>query len=142
YGRGAGMMPTAVAVVSDVIEVARDILGQAASGLPLRLRIRDWKDRPIRDAGELQSRYYLRFTVVDQPGVLGQIDGVLGGEGIAIRDVAQAAEEAPAQHRREPLPEGERAGSTGRPVTVVMTTHAARERNMRRALEAFARLPS
>ncbi len=142
YGRGAGMMPTAVAVVSDVIEVARDILGQAASGLPLRLRIRDWKDRPIRDPGELVSRYYLRFTVVDQPGVLGQIDGVLGGEGIAIRDVAQAADEPAAQHRREPLPEGERAGSTGRPVTVVMTTHAAKERNLRRALAAFAKLPS
>jgi homoserine dehydrogenase len=128
YGRGAGMMPTAVAVVSDVIEVARDILGQASSGLPLRLRIRDWKDRPIRDSGELTSRYYLRFTVVDKPGVLAQIDGILGAEEIAVRDVAQ-----------EPT---DRTGATGLPVTVVLTTHAAKERNMQRALAAFAKLPT
>ncbi|HZU82154.1 MAG TPA: homoserine dehydrogenase, partial [Polyangiaceae bacterium] len=48
YGRGAGMMPTAVAVVSDLIDVARDIVGSAATGLPLRLHIRGWKDRPVR----------------------------------------------------------------------------------------------
>src|SRR5207244_9069905 len=69
YGRGAGMMPTAVAVVSDLIEVARDIQlstgGGAVSGLPLRLHIRDWKDRPIRPADKLVTRYYLRFGVLD-----------------------------------------------------------------------------
>jgi len=126
YGRGAGMMPTAVAVVSDVIEVARDILGQASSGLPLRLRIRDWQDRPIRETGLLESRYYLRFTVVDKPGVLAQIDGVLGGEGIATRDVTQHAEAPSATETR---------------ATVVITTQVARERNMQRALAAFAKLP-
>src|SRR5581483_165248 len=73
YGRGAGMMPTAVAVASDVIEVARDILSASASGLPLRLRIRDWRDRPIRAAGELVSRYYLRFGFEDHPGMLARV---------------------------------------------------------------------
>ena len=141
YGRGAGMMPTAVAVVSDVIEVARDLLGAGASGLPLRLRGRAVAARPIRDPGDLVSRYYLRFTVRDQPGVLAEIAGVLGGEGISIREVTQ---EVTAERARggDLLPDGERAGTTGRPVTVVVTTHAARERNMQSALARFAALPS
>jgi homoserine dehydrogenase len=156
YGRGAGMMATAVAVVSDVIEVARDILGAAASGLPLRLRVRDWKDRPIRPTGELVSRYYLRLTVRDEPGVLAQIAGALGGEGISIRDVSQevdppasgARHERDAQaHGARPLPAARGSltlerNPSGRPVTVVVTTHPAREQAMQRALAAFGRLPS
>jgi homoserine dehydrogenase len=155
YGRGAGMMPTAVAVVSDLIEVARDILGAAASGLPLRLRIRDWKDRPIRAAAELTSRYYLRFTLLDKPGALAQVANVFAEVGVSIREVAQdpigtpgaprgVAHQASAARREardELLPDGQREGTTGRPLTVVVTTHAAREAAMQAALAAFARLP-
>ena len=125
YGRGAGMMPTAVAVVSDLIEVSRDILGAARSGLPLRLHIRDWKDRPIRDPREIESRYYLRFTVIDRPGVLAQIASALAERGISIREVVQEG----------PWHEGEA-------VTFVVTTHKARERHVQEALAAFARLPA
>jgi homoserine dehydrogenase len=139
YGRGAGMMATAVAVVSDVIEVARDILGASSSGLPLRLRVRDWKDRPIRPPGELVSRYYLRLTVRDEPGVLAQIAGTLGEQGISIRDVSQEVEAPAPGSRRER--EQEHAAS-GRPVTVVVITHPAREQAMQRALAAFGRLPT
>ena len=123
YGRGAGMMPTAVAVTSDLIEVARDILGSAHSGLPLRLHIRDWKDRPIRDHGLLSSRYYLRFTVVDQPGTLARIAGILGEHNISIREVVQDA---------------------ARPAvaTVAITTHLALERDVQAALAEFGRLPA
>lgn len=135
YGRGAGMMPTAVAVVSDLIEVTRDILAAsgAASGapsgpsssLPLRLHIRDWQDRPIRPAAELSSRYYLRFTVADQPGVLAKIAGLLGEHDISIQEMVQ---------------EGVRSGD-GQPVTVVITTHTARERDVQAALARIAELP-
>ncbi len=117
YGRGAGMMPTAVAVVSDVIEVARDILSAASSGLPLRLRIRDWRERPVRPRGELVSRFYLRFRVRDRPGVLAELDGVLAREGIAVREVSREVGE-----------------------TVILTTQAAREQAMQRAFEGFARI--
>ena len=125
YGRGAGMMPTAVAVVSDLIEVARDILGSASSGLPLRLHIRDWKDRPIRDASMLVSRYYLRFGVIDRPGVLAQLAGILGEHGISISEVVQ-----------------EGARKEGESVTVVVTTHSANEQAMQEALATFAKLPA
>ncbi len=126
YGRGAGMMPTAVAVVSDLIDVARDIVGSAATGLPLRLHIRGWKDRPVRPSSELRSRYYLRFGVVDKPGVLAQLAGALGEHDVSISEVVQ---------------EGARADGSG-PVTVVVTTHLARERDLQAALAAFAKLPA
>src|SRR5712692_500720 len=127
YGRGAGMMPTAVAVVSDVIEVSRNLLSSSPGGTPLRLRARSggMVHRRIRAAGELESRYYLRFGVVDRPGVLAQLAGMLGEHEISISEVVQ---------------EGQR--DEGRPVTVVVTTHRARERNVQRALEIINRLPS
>ncbi len=110
YGRGAGMMPTAVAVVSDVIEVSRNLLSSSAGGTPLRASRRrgDMRERRIRDPGELSSRYYLRFGVVDKPGVLAQLAGMLGEHEISISEVVQ---------------EGQR--QEGKPVTVVVTTHRA-----------------
>lgn len=127
YGRGAGMMPTAVAVVSDVIEVSRNLLASSAGGTPMRASRRrgDMKERRIRDPGELESRYYLRFGVVDKPGVLAQLAGMLGEHEISISEVVQ---------------EGTR--QEGRPVTVVVTTHRAREKNVQGALGIIDRLPT
>jgi homoserine dehydrogenase len=127
YGRGAGMMPTAVAVVSDVIEVSRNLLSSSAGGSPLRASRRhgDRKERRIRDPGELTSRYYLRFGVVDKPGVLAQLAGMLGEHEISISEVVQ---------------EGQR--QEGKPVTVVVTTHRAIEKNVQAALAIINRLPT
>ncbi len=127
YGRGAGMMPTAVAVVSDVIEVSRNLLSSSAGGSPLRASRRhgDRKERRIRDPGELSSRYYLRFGVVDKPGVLAQLAGMLGEHEISISEVVQ---------------EGQR--QEGKPVTVVVTTHRALEKNVQAALAIINRLPT
>jgi homoserine dehydrogenase len=126
YGRGAGMMPTAVAVVSDVIEVARNLLSSSAGGAPLRARTeKRVGDRRIRAPGELESRYYLRFGVLDKPGVLAQIAGMLGEHDISISEVVQ---------------EGSR--QEGQPVTVVITTHRAREKNVQGALGIINRLPA
>ena len=127
YGRGAGMMPTAVAVVSDVIEVSRNLLSSSSGGTPLGAwrRRGDMKERRIRDPGELQSRYYLRFGVVDKPGVLAQLAGMLGEHEISISEVVQ---------------EGQR--QEGRPVTVVVTTHRALEKNVQAALGIINRLPT
>jgi homoserine dehydrogenase len=123
YGRGAGMMPTAVAVVSDVIEMARNILGGASGRLPLR-SFRRMADLPIRDIGMLKSRYYFRFSVTDRPGVLAQLAGVLGDHEISIEQVVQEGEHDPT-----------------RPVTVVMLSHHALERNVRAALAIIDKLP-
>jgi homoserine dehydrogenase len=127
YGRGAGMMPTAVAVVSDVIEVARNLLASSVGGAPLRGRTvgRAAGERRIRAFGELESRYYLRFGVLDKPGVLAQIAGMLGEHGISISEVVQ---------------EGQRQEQ--QPVTVVITTHRAKEKNVQDALGIINRLPS
>ena len=121
YGRGAGMMPTAVAVVSDVIEVARNLLvvvvGRRAAAR--RRPAARWRERRIRDSGELESRYYLRFGVVDKPGVLAQLAGILGEHAISISEVVQegAAPGGPAGHRRgdhAPRAREERAGGARR----------------------------
>ncbi len=124
YGRGAGMMPTAVAVVSDVIEMARNILGGVSGRLPLRSFHR-LSEHPIRDIGKLKSRYYLRFSVIDRPGVLAQLAGVLGEHEISIEQVVQ-----------------EGARDPNRPVTVVMLSHQALERDVRAALDTIDGLPA
>ncbi len=123
YGRGAGMMPTAMAVVSDVIETARNVLGGASGRLPLR-SFHSMADLPIRDMGMLRSRYYFRFSVLDRPGVLAQLAGVLGEHDISIEQVVQ-------EGAREP----------GKPVTVVMLSHIAVEKNVRSALAIIDGLP-
>ena len=122
YGAGAGMMPTAMAVVSDLMEVARNIHANAAGGLPLR-SYQALVHRPVRDLRELRSRYYLRFGVLDRPGVLGQITTILGEHGISISQVVQ---ESPREAER--------------PVRVVVFTHDAHEGNVRLALTQIARL--
>ncbi len=127
YGRGAGMMPTAVAVVSDVIEVSRNLLSRSSGGAPLRMPTPsgDRGQRRIRAAGELQSRYYLRFAVVDKPGVLAQLANILGEHEISISEVVQ-----------------EGARKEGSPVAVVVTTHQALERNVQTALSLINGLPT
>jgi homoserine dehydrogenase len=122
YGRGAGMMPTAMAVVSDVIEMSRNILGGVSGRLPLR-SFRSMSDRPIRDIGLLRSRYYLRFSVLDRPGVLAQLAGILGEHEISIEQVVQ-----------------EGARDPNRPVTVVMLSHMALEKNVAAALGIIDKL--
>lgn len=83
YGRGAGRLPTASAVVSDIIDIAR--LGDAPAAPPFRYTHR----LEIRDIGLLEGRYYLRFTTEDHPGVLGKICTILGKHGVSIASCTQ-----------------------------------------------------
>lgn len=122
YGRGAGQMPTASAVWSDVVEVARRI----AHGIPalaLELPSTGPSALTLRAMDSIRSGYYLRVMAQDRPGVLSRVAGVLGDNDISIASVIQK----------------ERA--TGEAVPVVMMTHEARERDMRTALAAIDRLP-
>jgi homoserine dehydrogenase len=122
YGAGAGMMPTAMSVVSDVIEIARNIQSGAGGARPVR-RHRALARKPMLDAAELRSRYYLRFTVEDRPGVLGRLTTVLGEHQVSIRQVIQDG-----------------AGDAG-PVSVLVLTHEAREGDVRSALARIAAQP-
>jgi homoserine dehydrogenase len=118
-GRGAGGMPTASAVVSDVTRIAQAIAsggraGDAPTLQPVSLQ-------PIE---ELSTEYYLRFSVVDKPGVLAQIATHLGEQEISIASVYQ-------QERDE-----------GALVPIVVMTHKARERDIRKAISKIDNLES
>jgi len=124
YGRGAGSLPTASAVVSDIIDMARNILAGSVGRVPSCAFQADQR-RPlrIRPIDEIGSLYYLRFMVLDKPGVLSQLSGVLGKHEISISSVLQ------------------RGRKDGQTVPVVMTTHLAVERNMQAALGDIEALP-
>jgi len=124
YGRGAGSMPTGSAVVSDVMSIARDVLKNATGRVPSASYQPDQR-RPlrIRPMEEIMSLYYIRFMVLDRPGVLSQIAGVLGRYGISISSVLQ---------------QGRKDGQT---VPVVIMTHMAKERDIQNALREINPMP-
>ncbi len=124
YGQGAGSMPTGSAVVSDVVAIARNLLSGAAGRVPPASFKQDQRRPvPIRPMEQIRSLYYIRFMVVDRPGVLSQIAGVLGNHGISISSVLQ-------QGRKE-----------GQTVPVVIMTHTAVERNVQHALKEINGMP-
>jgi homoserine dehydrogenase len=140
YGAGAGMMPTAMATVSDMIEISRNILAGRAGVAPT-LRHRAITDRPLLPLAEIRSRYYLRFGVLDQPGVLGQITTILGAHGVSI---AQVVQDGPRDHEARRGAVADAAGTgpgTKGPVRVFVLTHEASEADVRTALERIAGLP-
>jgi homoserine dehydrogenase len=119
YGAGAGMLPTAMAVVSDMIEIGRNMFARAAgAGRAPRLQA---EARTLVPLSEIRTKYYLRFGVHDQPGVLGRLMTILGQHGVSIAQVVQDS-----------------AGVD--PVWVVVLTHEAREGDVRAALAEIDRL--
>ena len=124
YGQGAGMFPTASAVVSDVIEISRNLLHGSTgrippSGFSLVNHNMITKIKPFE---EVQCEYYLRILVVDKPGVLSRIAGVLGRHSISIMSVLQKGKEKNA-------------------VPIFIVTHQAKESHMRAALAEIDKLP-
>ena len=124
YGQGAGMMPTASAVVSDLIDLARNII----HGVPGRVPALGWESalstrRLIKPINDLVTNYYFRFSALDQPGVLSQVSGILGKHNISIAAVIQKGREV--------------AGT----VPIVMITHEAREADARQAMAEIDQLP-
>ncbi|MDR0304720.1 MAG: homoserine dehydrogenase [Chitinispirillales bacterium] len=89
YGKGAGELPTASAVISDVVDVARNIVSGDTKRIPMRLYSRE-NEIVLKTAAEIASRFYLRFTVKDQPGVIGVIATTFGKNNISIASVDQS----------------------------------------------------
>jgi len=123
YGQGAGMMPTASAVVSDILDVARNL----RSGAPCRVPALGCQEalntsRLIKPMNDLVTNYYFRFAALDRPGVLSQVSGILGKYGISIGAVIQKGREV--------------AGT----VPIVMITHEAREADARQAMREIDQL--
>jgi homoserine dehydrogenase len=123
YGLGAGRRPTGSAVVSDIMDIARNqIKGIARRVSPLSFARSPVVELSLRPMDQVICDYYFRVSAVDRPGVLSRISGVLGANNISIASVIQKKREA--------------HGS----VPVVMLTHEARERDVRKSLEIIDKL--
>jgi homoserine dehydrogenase len=117
YGRGAGMMPTASAVISDVVDIARNILSGAVCRVPALSYQNEYiRNIPILPIDELVTHYYFRFAVLDRPGVLSTISGILGNFHISIQSVHQ------------------KGRKTNGSVPIVMLSHLAKEADVKQAL--------
>ncbi|MDD2901037.1 MAG: homoserine dehydrogenase [Syntrophales bacterium] len=124
YGQGAGMMPTASAVVSDLLDLARNLTRGANRRVPpLGSETALETPRVIKPLDEVVTNYYIRFAALDRPGVLSQISGILGNHNISIAAVIQKGREVKGA------------------VPIVMITHEAKEANARQALREIDLLP-
>ncbi len=110
YGRGAGRMPTASAVVADLVDIARRGNGPAPAPFVYGPK------RALRPMGDVEGSYYLRLTTADRPGVLGKVCTILGNHGVSIEWCIQKGEQ----------PNGA--------VHVVLMTHETIERAVQAAL--------
>ena len=124
FGQGAGMMPTASAVFSDIMDCARNVLKGVSGRVPLRsIDENEMKNIKLVPMDNLETKYYFRFSALDQPGILSKISGILGQHNISIATCIQKAR-------------GEKAGA----VPVVMTTYKAKEKDVRHALNKIDKL--
>ena len=116
-GLGAGAGPTATSVAGDIIDIAKNSL----AGAPVRRwHLPSEGEQKLQATGDLSSRYYLRFSVRDEPGVLAALSGKLSDSGISIEQMVQDAD----------------AGDEGT-ATIAMLTHRAREGKVRASLNAI-----
>ncbi len=123
YGLGAGRRPTGSAVVSDLMDIARNqIKGITRRVSPLSFVRPPAKELSLKPMDQLITGYYFRFSALDKPGVLSKISGILGANNISIASVIQKG----------------RAGHGS--VPVVMLTHEAMERDVTKSLEILDKL--
>ncbi len=116
YGPGAGMMPTASAVVGDCLDIMENMERPNIYGP------KDTEVKEIKDIEDICSKYYLRLTVLDKPGVLHDISGILSKYDISLESVNQ------------------RRKNEGKEVPIFMVTHEAVEKNIRNAVKEIDEL--
>jgi homoserine dehydrogenase len=115
YGKGAGSMPAASAVVGDVISISRNMIsGGRMVGCTC------FYDKPIKDMADVVCRYFMIFDVPDRPGVLARIAGVFGDNGVSIKSVIQHG--------------------MGKEARIVLITHAVREESIRATVRGLEEL--
>jgi homoserine dehydrogenase len=118
-GQGAGSLPTSSAIVADVLDAARSVVG----GPLERLSPSPQQVASVRPMSELRTRYYMRMVVSDSPGVMGRIASVLGDHQISIASVIQKEADEQAQTAE-----------------IVIMTHEAQEKAVQQALQEVERL--
>ena len=124
YGKGAGSMAAASAVVSDVTYLARQVAAGTAGKLPYVSNEYRKHLKPVSKS-DIRSRYYLRFTVSDRPRVLAGISGILGKHDVSISGVYQP----------------EHTFNDGPGATILILTHRSREGAIEQALKEISRKP-
>ncbi|NYC89990.1 hypothetical protein B0I49_003497 [Clostridium beijerinckii] len=121
YGRGAGDLPTGSAVVSDIVSIVRNNVETENPNPVVKNNL--W-EREILDMGSVESKFYIRATVLDESGVLGEITAILGKHNVSIRSVIQKGDEEDGQ------------------VTIVLVTHRTSEAQIDGAVEEITSLKS
>jgi homoserine dehydrogenase len=122
FGQGAGAMPTGSAVVSDIIDLTRNILAGSPGRVPLPPAT---PLATLRPHGDVRCAYYVNFAVKDEPGVLARIASTLAARRISIAAVQQREQNV-----------------EGKPVPLVIVTHEAREADLRAAIDEIDRFAS
>jgi len=118
YGAGAGALPTASAVVADIVDVVRTLSAAPGNRVPyLGFQPDAISDLPLLPMDEVETSYYLRMRAKDEPGVLADVTRILGDRQISIEAFIQ----------KEP-PEGENE------VNIILLTHKVREGSMNQAI--------
>ncbi|VYU01286.1 homoserine dehydrogenase [Clostridium tertium] len=116
YGRGAGDLPTGSAVVSDIVSILRSNIENDNLNPVVKNNL--WV-KEIYSIDEIESKYYMRLTVEDRPGVLGEISSVFGEKNVSLRSVIQKGLDVDNQNQ----------------VTIVLVTHKTKEGNVNSAIE-------
>jgi len=119
YGRGAGELPTASAVVADIMSAARNLI-KNVSGI---IGCTCFEEKTIKPMGDICTRYYIRLSVADRPGVLADIAHVFGYNEVSLASVIQ-------KH------------TTGQLAEIVVVTHRVKEKNLQGALKTIKGLQS
>ena len=119
YGQGAGALPTASAVVSDIIDVSRDVVNDTFG----RVRCTCFEHKPLCPLEKTESSYYVRLLVDDKPGVLGQIATAFGDAEVSLKSVIQT--------QRNIIDHAE----------IVAVTHVVRHASIQKALNVLKKLP-
>jgi homoserine dehydrogenase len=120
YGRGAGDLPTGSAVVADIISIVRTNIDVDN---PISVVKNNLWNKDIMDVDNVESKYYIRATVADRPGVLGEISAVFGKQEVSMHSVIQKGE---IKNKSK--------------VTLVLVTHMTKEVRVRKALEELNKL--
>lgn len=122
YGRGAGDLPTGSAVVADIVSILRSDV-DTENRLPVE-KNNLWH-KEIGNISEITSRYYVRTTVVDRPGVLGEITAIFGRQKVSLRSVIQRGR---VKNEEE--------------VCLVLVTHYTKEEQLQNAINAIKKMDS
>ena len=118
YGQGAGALPTASAVIADIVALAR----QMAKGVEGEIGCTCFAHKSFCPLDDTISDYYMRLLVADEPGVLGTIATAFGAHGVSLKSVIQTR-------------------YVGDSAEIVVITHRVQHRKMREAEQALTALP-